>query len=614
VDQRALTAYSKRLQEIADLGTSLPLHSVSRGVSWESGGVRLTLPMLAAIAFFELAGDLAQDRLLSERVAESVVQERLKQILIELHSGRGTDLAAMLREFVDETENYSTRQIVYVPVEHVILEVASLQIGQVVLRKADESFCVEAPQLAARSDMSLEDIGQLNESLIERLKQELRGKLVAEFCTIAEPVRARERAIEETRRALEVLTFANAALYYYHPRADAAAALDGELPTIAPRIPVISDGMLHTSITRTPTSWPIELSPEKLERLDEVGFWQLVDLLGHPRRTLSEFGQALLRSVHWFAASQAQVELENRLLNLITSLEALVGPKNREPISTYVAEAVALLIADEYESRVRVKKFLADAYRARSAVSHGGDKVVSKADVDELRWIVSTLLGKLIGWQNGIQTRDDLLNWLEKAKLAGNPVDPPVRTQGKSIRQLREERGWSLEELAERVPRASMDSATVEYWEGHTVPSAELRFLADALGVHPQEIALPRTERWLNVRGHLFHLTANWKGAGQWVARISGWDYNEAMEWPKRAVDPATSDSDSPTALFEWRSEGYTAALALTALANVIESAMQRALSAERLPEEPLDWQPPEIPRHWQQHLEAKKRRRKART
>ena len=55
-------------------------------------------------------------------------------------------------------------------------------------------------------------------------------------------------------------------------------------------------------------------------------------------------------AVHWFAASQAQPELENRLLNPMTSLEVLIGPEDDSSIAATVSERTALYrrSTDEY--------------------------------------------------------------------------------------------------------------------------------------------------------------------------------------------------------------------------------------------------------------------------
>jgi len=615
VNKQAQAALLKELLEIAAQATNEPLALGQRGMSWWRGDDALSLPEPVIYAFLGLVGKLARKRPWSERVSEDYVQERLVSVLRSARE-KGTEAAGgLFDEVVAEVEAYSVERTAYVPVTGLSLSVAALEVGGVLLTTVDDLVVDAVGHLLAPIPADADHDSRHGESVAgsqREFAEKLQGQVCAVFRTLAEPTRAKERAQEEARRALELVTYANAALHPFDRQADAVASLDAEqLPPVGPWIAVASSEGLHRFVSRAPTSWPITLTPAVLERYDEGGFWALSDLLARPAQELTDLDQALLRAVHWFAASQAQTELENRLLNLITCLEALVGPKNRAPISSSVAEGVALIVARGYHNRLGVKKFIGELYGARSGISHGGDKAVAESDVLELRWIVSTLIATLIRWKDGLRTRDRLLDWLERARLAGEPTEPPTLSKAKTLRELREERGWSQEELAGRVGRVSVDAEAVDRWERWSPPppAIELCLFADALGVRPEEIALPPRERWLNVRGHLFHLTAHRQEPGVWIARISAYDHTDAVKWPVRPVDPEYPDVDSPFIMAEWRSTGFTADKALAALADRNVAAMERALSMERLPDDPPDWQPPEMPEHWRRHLAARNKR-----
>ncbi len=184
----------------------------------------------------------------------------------------------------------------------------------------------------------------------------------------------------------------------------------------------------------------------------------------------------------------------------------------------------------------------------------------------------------------------------------------------RSLRELREAKGLTLGQLAYQ---AYVEASKLEKWEQGTLATetTPLRRIAGVLGVTLDDIALPPHERLLNVRGHRFVLSARRREA-TWTAHPSLWDPHDATEWPKRAIDPAYPDIDSPTIILyrhpdtgeRWEEVGSTADEALTALAARITTAMNRALFPSRLPDEPEDWTPPEIPEHWQRHLEARRK------
>lgn len=434
--------------------------------------------------------------------------------------------------------------------------------------------------------------------------------MCAEFRTRAEAIRTREQAETETRRALEVITFANAALYTFHPQADAVVGLEGEIPTVGPWIGVLAADVFYHSIRAAPIAWPIEIAPASIEHFERVGMFALSDLLTRPDNELTDLDNALLRAVHWFAASQAQVELENRLLNLTTCIEALVGPEDGIRIKAIVAERTALIVT-RGEHRPGVQEFVRGLYGARSEVSHGEAKTVAEADVKELRRVAAELITTLLRRRDRVRTKEDLYAWLRRLSDVEEPVEPAAPPGApKTLREWREERGWSQEELAGRVERDFVDADAVDRWERWRPPPAigDLRVLANALGVRPEEVVLPQWQRWVVVREHRFHLTAHREEAGRWVARNRGWDWNDAVDWPLRAVDPEHSDVNSPSIIISWSAIGITSDRALTALAHRIVVALERALSVERLPTDPQDWQPPGLPEHWLRHLEARQR------
>jgi transcriptional regulator with XRE-family HTH domain len=587
-----------------------PLGRFEAGISWGLDADAFMVPEQAAWQFHSLAGRLAQRRHWSDRVSETYLRDRLVPILTIARGGVPEQVEASIDDLINEIENYSVERTAYVPLKGVLLEVPELQLGRVVFRVVDNQELdrirqvLKTTRAAAGNADSRDDADPLP---IEASKN-LGGKVCALYSSVAEPTRAREQAEVEARRALEVLVYGNAALYPFHPRSDAVAGLEGEVPHLGPWIGIVGPDGFNFSIQKAPTSWPIEITPSHVEAFDRVGVFALSDLLARPEESLTDLENALLRAVHWFAASQAQVEFENRLLNLITALETLIGPDDRVRIKAIVSERTSLIVAERKQQRKGMENFVRDLYRARSEVSHGEARVVSEADVKELRWIVAELISTLIRVRDRVRTDEELETWLDQLAVSDEQVRPhPPAGAPRTLREWREERGWSQDELALRTGRPWINGGFVDFWERNLPSIADLGPLTKAIGIQLDDIALPPEHSWVIVHGHRFHLTAHPEGHGKWIARIAGWDSSDAEEWPVRAVDPEFPDIDSPSVMFPWRTTGITAARAINGLADRIVTAMERALLRERLPDESLDWQPPELPHHWKQHLEAKR-------
>lgn len=572
------------------------------------------LPEQAARQFLALAGRLARQRHWSDRVSETYLGQRLVPILTTARGGVPEHVETSIDDLINEVENYAVERTAYVPLKGVVLSLNELELGRVVLRVVDDQELDRIRQelkiAHATATGNAESRDEVDHLLIEASKN-LGGKVCALYSSVAEPTRVREQAEVESRRVLEVLVFGNAALYPFHPRSDAVAGLEGEVPPVGPWIGIVGADGFNFSIQMAPTSWPIEITLSEVEAFDKVGVFALADLLTRPEESLTDLEDALLRAVHWFAASQTQVELENRLLNLMTSLEVVVGPDDNSPIASAVSERTALIVARTDTYRDEIRKFVRGLYRARSGVSHGGRKVVAEEDVKELRRVAAELIMTLIRHGDRIRTKEELRPWLEQLAASRDQVRPmPPPGAPKTLREWREERNWSQDELASRTGSAWIDAAMINSWERFSPApdAADMRRLANALGIRPEEIALRRRKDWVVVRDHRFHLTVHREEPGRWIARIAGWDFAEAEEWPVRAVDPDYPDIDSPYVMTLWSATAVTAERAIKSLADRIVAGMERALSAQRIPDDPVDWQPLEVPEHWRRHLEAQKR------
>jgi transcriptional regulator with XRE-family HTH domain len=590
------------LLAIAAQAEDRPLGKFERGISWGLDADAFMLPEQAATQFLALAGRLARQRHWSDRVSEAYLTDRLVPILTTARSGVSEQVEASIDDLINEIENYSVERTAYVPLKGVLLEIPELQLGRVVLRVVDDQeldrIRQELKSAHATAAGKAEIRADVDHLPIEASKN-LGGKVCAIYSSVAEPTRAQELAAVEARRALELLIFANAAMYPFHPRSDAVVGLEGEVPRLGPWIGVVGADRFTFSVRTAPTSWPIEITPSEVDAFDKVGVFALSDLLARPTDSLTDLEDALLRAVHWFAASQTQVELENRLLNLMTSLEVLVGPEDNSSIASTVSERTALIVAHTDAYREGIRKFVRELYRARSGVSHGGRKVVAEGDVKELRRVAAELIMTLIRHKDRIRTKEVLRVWLDQLAASEEQVRPiPPEGAAKTLREWREVRNWSQDELAVRTGSAWIDAALINSWERSSpAPDAgNLRRLANALGIRPEEIDLPEHEDWLVVRGHRFHLSARREEPGKWIARIAGWDHGDAVEWPVRAVDPEYPDNDSPYIMTYWRVTGLTADRAIKDLARRIIAAMERAISPERLPDDSPDGRPPEAP------------------
>lgn len=387
------------------LTDSLHADDAEFGVMHSGPGYKFRIERAGCINLTEAANELLNNQGWSERFSESCLRDRFSGILTAAWlQGSSNRIAQDIEQLVIEYEGYSVEQTVYVPLAGIEMVVPKLKVGRVMLKRFDvfeTTSCLPEQsrvELCARIPSTFQT-----------------GVTAAEFRAIAEPTRARERALEEVRRILDLFRFS---MPFVHPwNRDSQVGLGGE--------PLV--WTLNT-LTMTPTTGAFGINQQKfghsdwtldlatVEKLERFGFSAVSEILA--KENPSDFEECLLRAVHWFAMSRTAVEVENRLLNLVTSIETFFTPKDRDPISSSVAEGVALFLGSTLGERKSIKARIKHFYSRRSSLSHAGKGSVLKSDLLELENYAGKTILRMIERLSTFKTRDDLLAWLEDERLS----------------------------------------------------------------------------------------------------------------------------------------------------------------------------------------------------
>ena len=346
----------------------------------------------------------------ADKYSEGYVSELLRKVLAELYTSNTAGTAeAALAKHLAEYKAYRKRHSVLVPVTGVALHVPSLKLGRVTLIHLSEA------DLARRlGKNAVTNPGQY-------ILKTLGGSVLAEFEGTAEPIRAKEMAVEETRRALEVLRYSIPFIFqggYKDLRLNVSIVGDFPDSDCMTFIMPSSDdnSMTFTSENNRPAI-PLHINEGNLAKLKECGALEVAALLEKPLGGLADIERVLLRGLHWFGNALCQGEAENELLSLTTCLETFLTPKDGNPIGTAIAEGVAILLVSSLEDRKRMKRRVKELYSKRSGVSHGGEKAVLESDLVELRDVAKRLIHKVITLRSEVTSQKALLEMIEDAKL-----------------------------------------------------------------------------------------------------------------------------------------------------------------------------------------------------
>jgi hypothetical protein len=363
----------------------------------------------------QLCTELLEKEGWEERFSEKHVDAALVDLIDTIRSTADLrTVEARFQALATEYADWSEENVVYVPIVGLALRVDALELGRATLRPASSDF---VSKLSSRVDEILAQMlnppewaGPMQRQL---LAESFSQWAFAEVRVLAEASRARERAEDETRRALELLRYSTMLLL--PPRYPVVFGLRGDVSFGHRTVPAFAANAEKFQIGNIPVGLPsLEIDDTYVQRMAAIGVPTLSAML--TRDNPSDFEEALLRAIHWLGNSDVEPTNENKFLNLITAMEVLFTPRDRDPISTSVAEGVAFVLATTRGDWKTIKKRLKALYGKRSAVSHRGSRAILDAEVAELRSVAANVVRGLVSRTAEFATRDQLLEWIEDQK------------------------------------------------------------------------------------------------------------------------------------------------------------------------------------------------------
>jgi hypothetical protein len=354
-----------------------------------------------------------------DKCSERYLDLRLQNILAEVLKTRDTSpVEPGISQLIADYETLNTEYQVIIPLVGVKVGDEPVHLGRIKIRQYEESLSAELTErgrtiIMANPRYSDDYKVRLFEQMDSRHFSAITGHACSEYIIAAEPIKARESTLEQTRLALDLLRYAILFLYDdQHPR---AVGLIGDLPEQSRMMVSIRTDDQGVNIFLQATNIPLALDSDVIEGMKGIGVFDLSDIIN--RSSYTDFEHVLLRAVHWLASSQTQIENDNALLNLVACLETFFKVERGAPITANIAEGVALLTTSDLESRKKRKKLVTDLYDKRSTLTHEGIASVTDADVREMIKIVRDLTLVMIRHRNKFNSHKDFKDWLGNQKL-----------------------------------------------------------------------------------------------------------------------------------------------------------------------------------------------------
>lgn len=134
----------------------------------------------------------------------------------------------------------------------------------------------------------------------------------------------------------------------------------------------------------------LDLNDQSIEPhiLNDEFEW-LVSLIS--KDTISDYHDAILKSIHWFSKFWIENQNDNKLLYLAISLEALLSEK--VSTSSFISDRVAFILGDNQTSRLELRDLVKELYEIRSNIAHGNNiNTVKTKDLEKLESLVRQII------------------------------------------------------------------------------------------------------------------------------------------------------------------------------------------------------------------------------
>ncbi|MGB8346711.1 MAG: hypothetical protein WCD86_17620, partial [Ktedonobacteraceae bacterium] len=248
---------------------------------------------------------LQQEEWQAKFSAEYLDKAMQKILAILIKEGKIESTGHLFDQLINELNTYFRKLIIYIPLAGISLYADSFLMGNVVFRKMTDDYVdglCESFNAVTMLTLSSPEVKESHNSWTKQHLNNLRGTVCAEFNVNAESQRARERAEWEARQVLDLLRYSASVLY--SKGLNVAVGLQGEVISVIRIIPVLSlDGQSTELITsREGFLSPFELSPENIQKMEQIGILKVAKLLENPKKQTS-FEKTLLHGIHWFATS-----------------------------------------------------------------------------------------------------------------------------------------------------------------------------------------------------------------------------------------------------------------------------------------------------------------------
>jgi len=338
----------------------------------------------------------------------------LKQLLYEWISKTcsGSINTGLIDFIIENAAELITMQHVWVPIRFLHIQKPFI-IGRIAFKPISKVFIDELE--ASWVENSPDNFDKIKD-LFDKQVREFQGHTGATISIEADPAKAEEVALEETKKSLMMLRLLSGAAF--HPRIVSLFEIWGSEKIEAVNLLFLKDGKLSNFTSKMLLINPphMELDQEAIDLHFESGLNVLSDLLIKDNK--SQFEKVALDAFFIYSRCTTSKDPADKLLYILVALESLFLKNNTEPIQQNLAERVAFLIEKSIDGRRQVIKDVRNAYSIRSSFVHHGASIEDFEALEKFMWHAWRAITVVITATKSVVSKDEFLDHLDSIKLS----------------------------------------------------------------------------------------------------------------------------------------------------------------------------------------------------
>jgi hypothetical protein len=364
-----------------------------------------------------LLGEIFRDLKLKNNFSKEYVDEFISDLVTEIFE-KGLDKVEKDPLMADIFEDTFYESIVYIPLDGIKMEKQLLTVGKINLREftqKDADFHIQ--NISYLMAINPHYTNKRANGIVE-LEKERISRLIgvcAEFQVYADPKKAIDLAEKECEKVLDLFRWTVS--YIHHRNHNVYIGMKGEIPRSSRETLVAKTDFrsYHHRSQIIGAKYKFEINDKNISTMRRNGFFKISNILKKPNNNIKPFENSLLTAIHWFADSQTQKELGNEILSLVICLEVFLSPSNEESITSFISEAIAIILADK-EHKEELKTDVKHFYDIRSKIVHEGLIPSDDEENGYLRTVVKHLIFQMIKEKDNIPSQDILVKHIADEK------------------------------------------------------------------------------------------------------------------------------------------------------------------------------------------------------